>query len=135
MLGKGEDSGECRRVRVREALPCERADDHQRSARSVRRSIGVQPRLHLIVEAAAVVPGDEQGGRSPFRSVHDRRCDLAHPVVSGRHREAIVLAERGVLSARRDDGEVGQVTGPRVLDEGRTGKVVRFLVGVQTLSE
>src|SRR5262249_3064564 len=88
----------------------------------------------LVEEAAAVVPGDEQRGGIPFRSVHDSARDLADPVVACRHREPVVLTVDGELAARCDDGEVGESAGRRLLDEV-PGEDVVGLLGVEAPGE
>src|SRR4029079_19375861 len=78
-------------------------------------------RCDVVVEAAAVVPGDEDGGGVPVGPVHDRVHDLADPVVALHHREVVVLADV-VLGG--DDRKVGQAPGGGVGDNlGRRNHV------------
>src|SRR5215467_14541426 len=93
-FGVGQDARERGRRSIGVTGPGIRADDDQGDARALGSAVRIDPWWYLIVEASAVVPGDEHGRGAPVRAVHHRGDLTAEPVVAGGHGEPVVL---GVL--------------------------------------
>src|SRR5215472_3729423 len=83
------------------------ADDEQRRARPLLGSIGVRvrSRVHLVVEAAEVIKGDEDRRAAPIWALFYRADELAHPVVTFGHAQLVVTAITVGNATGRDNRE------------------------------
>ena len=125
------DEGKERRVgsyvRIGEApLRVGTDDDHGNADPEPRR------RRDVIVEAAAVVVGNEDGGCRPLRAVLDSLDDLPDPVVTHLHRVEVVLRFR---RGGGHDRDCGQGAARRVVDDRRCEGDVLRLARVQAIGE
>jgi hypothetical protein len=92
---------------VHQPAPCVGADHQAWHAQPV--ALTVHPRRHdVIVEAAPVVPGDEDRGRAPVRRAHDGVHQPRHPRLPHPRRGGRMLA---VCVAGDDPGHVRQPAG------------------------
>ena len=67
---------------IDEPTPCIRADDDAGDPEAVAHTVH-GGRRHVVVEAAPVVPGQEDRGRAPVPRVHDRVDQPGHVGLSG----------------------------------------------------
>ena len=80
---------------VDEALAGVRADDDARDAHAVALGVDLR-RHHVVVEAAPVIPGQEDRGGVPVRAVHDRVDDPGHVGLARADQGRRVLAVGGL---------------------------------------
>src|SRR6516162_3190164 len=85
VLGVGEDAREGGGPGVGVTGLSVGGDNDQRHPRALLGAVGVAPGGHLIVEASAVVPGDEDRGGAPLGPVLRRGYQVSEPVVPGGH--------------------------------------------------
>src|SRR6516225_5660657 len=100
LLGVGKDPGERGVPGVGVVGPRVGGDDNQRDSRAFLGAVGIAvcARIHLVVEPAEIIEGDEDGGRRPVRAVLHGLDELAHPVVARGHGEPVVA---GVVLHRK----------------------------------